>query len=121
MYKYDLGHILLNRVVNYHYFVKCSCTESVTERERERERGCCLHLVTAAACGEEEDKRSLPLCLLDIVFLSYSVFYSLGVVVVFPTIVGFPRYILCLNIAFCFLRSFRAYIHVSVVAERTSE
>ena len=57
---------------------------------RERERGSCL-LVVTAACGEEEDKRSLPLCFLDIVFLSHSAFSSLWAAVVFPTIVGFPR------------------------------
>ena len=57
----------------------------------------------------------------DIVFLLDSVSYSLWAVVVFPTVVGFPRYILCLNIAFVLCVDFRAYILVSVVAERTSE
>ena len=59
MYKYDLGHIVS----------KCCClivvklvVQSVQERQRERERGHSLHRVTAAACGEEEDKRLLPLC-----------------------------------------------------------
>ena len=41
---------------------KISCTERERERERERQRSRCLHSVTAAACGEEEDKRLLPLC-----------------------------------------------------------
>ena len=51
-----------------------------------------------------KETRGRCLCVFfDFVFLSYSVFYSLWVVVVFPTIVGFPRYNLCLNIAFCFL------------------
>ena len=72
--------------------------------ERERERGHCLLCVTAAAYGEEEDERSLPLRFLDIVLLLHSAFYSLWAVVVFPTIVGFPRYILCAVIAtHCFV------------------
>ena len=99
MYKYDLGHILcmlLLMVVVEKLYKACN-------RERERERGRCLHLVTATACGEEEDKGSLPLCVFfDIVFLSYSVFCSPWAVVVFPIIVGFPRYILCLNFVLLF-------------------
>ena len=91
------------------------------ERERERERGRCLLCVTVAVCGEEEDERSLALRFLDCVFLSYSdIVYSLWAVVVFPTIVGFPRYILCLHIISVFLYLLRAYILYSVVAERTS-
>ena len=81
---------------------------------RESERGCCL-LVVTAACGEgEEDKRSLPLCFFfDVVYLSHSTFYNLWAVVVFPTIVGFPRYILCLHIisVFCvvFVHTFSVF------------
>ena len=80
-------------------------SEGKRERECVRERGRCLLLcVTAAVRGEEEDERSLPLRFLDCVFLSYSdIVYSLWAVVVFPTIVGFLRYILCLDIAYCFL------------------
>ena len=48
--------------------------------------------------------------LFNIVLLSYSVFCSLWAVVVFPTIVGFPRYTLCLN----FVSLFSAYfMHTS--------
>ena len=43
-----------------------------------------------AACGEEEDKRSLPLCILVVVFFSPSVFCRLWTTVVFPSF-GFPR------------------------------
>ena len=90
-------------------------------RERERERDRCLLCVTAAACGEEEDERSLSLRLLDCVFLSYSgIVYSLWAVVVFPTIVGFPRYILCLHIISVFCVYFVHTFSISVVAERTS-
>ena len=40
-----------------------------------------------------------------------SIVYSLWAVVVFPTIVGFPRYILCLHAVLCFsVFVFRAYI-----------
>ena len=88
LYKYDLGHSFL--------CVESCCCAIVklgvqrvreTERERERERDRCLHCVTAAACGEEEDKRLLPLCsLCHCIPLSYSIFYSLWAVVVFPTL-----------------------------------
>ena len=60
MYKYDLGNILLKCVV----IVAVEELYRACNRARERERGRCLHFVTAAACGEEEDKRSLPLCFL---------------------------------------------------------
>ena len=50
---------------------------------------------------------------IDSVSLSHSAFYSLWAVVVFPTIVGFPRYILCFNIAYCFLHS--VLVHTSKV------
>ena len=44
---------------------------------REREIGRCLHCVTAAACGEEEDKRLLPLCFLcHCIFLSHIVYFT---------------------------------------------
>ena len=62
MYKYDLGHILLDGVVDVYSSCKVSCTERARETETERERGRCLHPITAAACGEEEDKRLFPLC-----------------------------------------------------------
>ena len=76
-----------------------------------RERCRCLLCVTAAACGEEEDERSLPLRFLDCVFLSYSgIVYNLWAVVVFPTIVGFSTLHLVSPHYFCFLCLFRAYI-----------
>ena len=82
-YKYDLGHRFYKLLLNS---CKVRCTESVRERERERERSCLL-CVTAAACGEEEDERSLPLRFLDNVFLSYSgIFCSLCAAVGFPTL-----------------------------------
>ena len=59
----------------------------------------------------------------DVVYLSHSTFYSLWAVVVFPTIVGFPRYILCLHIISVFLSVSFSCIHsrCSVVAERTGD
>ena len=75
------------------------------ERGRERERGHCLHLVTVAACGKGGSARGCYPCTSTVVFLSYSVFCSPWAVVVFPTIVGFPLYILCLN----FVSLFSAY------------
>ena len=51
MYKYDLGHILSNVCMFVVEKLYRACNRE-RERERERERGCCLHLVTAAACGE---------------------------------------------------------------------
>ena len=58
-YKYDLGHRFYRVVIIV--VVKLG-VQSV--RERERERGPCLLCVTAAACGDEEDERSLaPLCI----------------------------------------------------------
>ena len=60
---------------------------------RERERVCVCEVVAStvtSACGEEEDKRSLPLCILVVVPLSHSVFCSLWTAVVFPAF-GFPR------------------------------
>ena len=41
--------------------------------------------IVTAVCGEEEDKRSLPLCILVVVLLSHSVFCSLWTTVVFLT------------------------------------
>ena len=88
MYKYDLEQTLsmwLNTSVR-------SCIAHVY-RDRERECVCVFEVVAStvtAACGKEEDKRSLPLCILVVVFLSHSVFYSLWTAVVFPTF-GFPR------------------------------
>ena len=41
---------------------------------RERERGRCLHLVTAAACGEEEDKGSLAMRLSSVLYSSLIVY-----------------------------------------------
>ena len=41
------------------------------------------------------------------------IIYSVWAVVVFPTIVGFPRYILCLDIAYCFLHF--DWVHTSKV------
>ena len=59
------------------------CKVRCTERERERERSL-PHCVTAAARGEEEDERVLPLRFLCYcISPSYSVFYSLWAVVVF--------------------------------------
>ena len=55
------------------------CTKTVSERERECVCVCVCEVVAStvtAACGEEEDKRSLPLRILVVVFLSHSVFYS---------------------------------------------
>ena len=60
MYKYDLGHIfcICDLYVVVKLFLYRACKR---DRVRESERGRCLHRVTAAACGEEEDKRLLPL------------------------------------------------------------
>ena len=70
---------------------------------RERERGRCLLCVTAAACGEEEDERSLPLRFLDSVFLSHSgIFCSLCAAVVFPTLWVF-QVTSCVSTLFLFL------------------
>ena len=51
-YKYDLGHTLCSL---------CIIVKVLVQSVRERERGRCLHCVTAAACGKEEDERLLPL------------------------------------------------------------
>ena len=72
-YKYDLAQ-------SFHQcgcsIVVTSCTERKRVCVRERERGCCLLIVTAAACGNEEDERSLPLRFLDCVFLSIVVSFT---------------------------------------------
>ena len=123
MYKYDLGHILSKMLMNVVEACCYCCIELVVqsvrerEREREEERGSCL-LVVTTACGEEEDKMSLPLCFFDIVFLFYSAFCSLWAAVVFPTF-GFST--LIFRVSSFFLICFRAYIDGSVVAERNRE
>ena len=103
MYKYDLGHILLYSVV---IITLKSCTEREIdkererEREREKERGRCLHLVTAAACGEEEDKRSLPLCFLSTLYSSHIVYSTArGLSWFFPLLWVF-HVISCVSILF---------------------
>ena len=96
-YKYDLGD-------KYYRVVIIVVVKLGVQSVRERERGPCLLCVAAAACGDEEDERSLPLRFLDCVFLSYSAFvYILWAVVVLPTVLGFARYILCLHIISVFI------------------
>ena len=73
--------------------------------------------------AKEEAKRSLPLCFLDVVFLTYSgIFCSLWAAVVFPTF-GFSTLIsgvsyLCV-FAFVLHSVFGIYFLHSVVAELT--
>ena len=61
-YKYDLGHTF--KLLSILLCKSCTEHERDIEREREREKGRYLHCVTVVACGEEEDKRLLPLCFL---------------------------------------------------------
>ena len=66
--------------------------------------------------GEEEDKRSLPLCFLDVVSLTYSgIFYSLCAAVVFPTF-GFSTLISSVSSLCTFAFSlYSDFIHTSKV------
>ena len=116
-YKYDLGTGFQSSC--QYYIVKLG-VQSVRETERERERGCCLHCVTAATCGEEEDKRLLPLCFRVIVFLSHIVYFTACGLSWFFPLCGFSTLHHVSSHCFCLLRVFRAYILYSVVAERTS-
>ena len=87
---------------------------------RERERGCCLLIVTAAACGKEEDERSLPLRFLDCVFLSIVVLFTAsGLSWFFPPLWVF-HVTSCISTLFLFSVFISCiYILYSVVAERT--
>ena len=69
-------------------FVVKSVVQSV--KQRERERGRCLYLVTVAACGEEEDKRSLPLFFSSTLYSSHIVYSTAhGLSWFFPLLWGF--------------------------------
>ena len=116
VYKYDLGHILLCSWWKWLLY-RVSCIE----RERERERSLPPSCNRRRVWWRRGQEVVASVFFFDIVFLSYSVFCSPWAIVVFPTIVGFPRYILCLNFVFSIFCIFRAYILVSVVAERTRE
>ena len=102
MYKYDLGHISL--VVFVVHCCKVRCTERERETKRERERVRCLHCITAAACGEEEDKRLLPLCFRVIVFLSHKVYFTACGLSWFFPLCGFSTLYLVFDIVLCFVQ-----------------
>ena len=94
---------------------KVSCTERARETYREREREVVASIVQPPPRVVKKKTGGCCLCVFfDSVFLSYSVFYSLWAIVVFPTIVGFPRYIFCLNIILFFYVSCD-YVHSSLV------
>ena len=99
-YKYDLGHTLCIELLN-------SCKVRCTEHERERERGRCLLIVTDAACGEEENKRLLPLCFRAIVFLSHIVYFTACGLSWFFPFCGFST----LDPVYCHCSYFQHFVH----------